>query len=399
MQCQTHPTQGLPGDQLKHILHCVLSRELLLTLFKDLLPRGKMSQEAMMQLTKPHSDKSNFLEGRLTNQERIMGKLLEQAFRIKDEVVASLHATQGSVQSEALSHRLLENHIQTITQIVKQLSKDIEVLEGQIIQRDGITSGTSFAVQSLDHKNLAGIGDLRGRVARCDASIAKLSGDVAAGGAEIQKLHQEVLEVRAGVEVQLKETELELTKTERRLEALLLEHSGRLRKTQGDLQKETQLLSVRTSSGLKELGDRIDRLKEWAEQQLRSSAQTQVQGSEQLGSQLQNRMEEVERRLQEQAELLSARVEKAERQMEKEHKANRVKRSEDKMAARIAALEKNLRAELDLIRDEYHSGFQSIRDAVGSLRQIGDTQARIDKEQLQKDLKRIRRKMVALQDP
>ncbi|KAJ8380558.1 hypothetical protein SKAU_G00013360 [Synaphobranchus kaupii] len=366
---------------------------------KDLLPRGKMSQEATMQLSKPHSDKSDFLEGRLTNQERTMGTLLEQAFRIKEEVIASLHATQGSVQTEALSHRLLENHIQTITQIVKQLSKDIEVLEGQIIQRDSVTSGTSFAVQSLDHKNLAGIGDLRGRVARCDASIAKLSGDVSAGGTEIRKLHQEVLEFRSGVEIQLKETELQLSKAERRLEALLLEHSGRMKKAQGDLQKETQLLSVKTSGGLKELSDGMDRLKEWTEQQLRSSAQTQTQGGEQLRSQLQNRMEEMERRWQEQADQLAVRVERAEGRLEKDRKANRVKRSEDKMAARFGALESSLWAELELIRNEYRSGFQSIHDAVDSLRQIGDTKARIDKEQLQKDLKHIRRKMVALQDP
>lgn len=39
-------------------------------------------------------------------------------------------------------------------------------LEWQIAQRDLITSGTTLAVQSLDQKNTAGIGDLRGRVAR-----------------------------------------------------------------------------------------------------------------------------------------------------------------------------------------------------------------------------------------
>lgn len=41
-----------------------------------------------------------------------------------------------------------------------------QALERQIVQRDSITSGTTMAVQSLDQKNMAGIGDLRGRVAR-----------------------------------------------------------------------------------------------------------------------------------------------------------------------------------------------------------------------------------------
>ena len=53
--------------------------------------------------------------------------LLEQAFAIKAEVAAGLQSTKGSVQVEALSRKLLESHIQTITRIVKQLSVDMQV--------------------------------------------------------------------------------------------------------------------------------------------------------------------------------------------------------------------------------------------------------------------------------
>lgn len=63
----------------------------------------------------------------LSSQERTLAVLLEQAFRIKEEVSAGLQSAQGSVQVEALSRKLLENHILTITRIVKQLSMDIQV--------------------------------------------------------------------------------------------------------------------------------------------------------------------------------------------------------------------------------------------------------------------------------
>lgn len=53
--------------------------------------------------------------------------LLEQAFKIKEKVAAGLQSTEGSVQVQALSRKLLENHILTITRIVKQLSMDIQV--------------------------------------------------------------------------------------------------------------------------------------------------------------------------------------------------------------------------------------------------------------------------------
>lgn len=67
------------------------------------------------------------MDGGLHGQERTLAVLMEQAFRIKEEVSAGLQSTRGSIQVEALSRKLLENHILTITRIVKQLSVDIQV--------------------------------------------------------------------------------------------------------------------------------------------------------------------------------------------------------------------------------------------------------------------------------
>ncbi|KAK1892521.1 Protein FAM81B [Dissostichus eleginoides] len=124
----------------------------------------------------------------LSGQERTLAFLLEQAFRIREEVAAGLQSAQGSLQVEELSRKLLENHILTITRIIKQLSMDIQSLERQIAQRDSITSATTLALQSLDQKNMTGIGDLRGRVARCDAAICKLSADVSSGDRRLIRL-------------------------------------------------------------------------------------------------------------------------------------------------------------------------------------------------------------------
>ncbi|MEE6519362.1 hypothetical protein FKM82_031135, partial [Ascaphus truei] len=137
---------------------------------------GVMSRENNVQLL-PHSDRGqaflpaipatqvHVLEDRMSNQERTTTILLDQAFKIKENVVSTLRGNRGN-QWDAMAQRLLENHMHTVTQIVKQLSRDIEALENQIRTRDGVSTGTSFAVQSLDQKHLFGIGDLRGRVAR-----------------------------------------------------------------------------------------------------------------------------------------------------------------------------------------------------------------------------------------
>lgn len=55
--------------------------------------------------------------------------LLEQAFRIGEELALDLRSTQGSSQVEAVSQKLLENHVLTMTHIVKQLSHDIKVYD------------------------------------------------------------------------------------------------------------------------------------------------------------------------------------------------------------------------------------------------------------------------------
>ncbi len=67
------------------------------------------------------------MESRINNQERTLSTQLEQVMKIRDDVVTGLRATQGSVLMESSARKLLENHIQTITHIVKQLSRDIQV--------------------------------------------------------------------------------------------------------------------------------------------------------------------------------------------------------------------------------------------------------------------------------
>ncbi|XP_007243970.3 protein FAM81B [Astyanax mexicanus] len=332
----------------------------------------------------------------MTTQERTLTSLMQQAFQIKEEMVSSLHATQGSVLMEASARKLLENHIQTITHIVKQLSKDIQVLEAQIVQRDSVASGTTFAVQKLDHKNLTGIGDLRGRVARCDASIAKLSGDVKAGEQEISQLLKEMGEMRCGIELRLKDLELKISQSLGRLEALQSEQTASQKSIRESLQKDIQQLEIKTSSGLRELEEEAARLRMWTEQQLSSTTQKHTEDSQQLRIFMQDRTEDVEVNLKAQMDLLSAHVEKLDKQLEKQRSTDRIKRLESKLLSRVDNLEKSFRDDLEQIRTEYQTGFQEALDAIASLRDISDAKAKLDKGELKKDIRQIQRKMTTL---
>ncbi|KAG7490000.1 hypothetical protein JOB18_025806 [Solea senegalensis] len=305
-----------------------------------------MSYELKLKPHQKHS-RSDVSEAGVGGQQTALAVLLEQAFSIKEEVAAGLQSTRGSVQVEALSRKLLERHILTVTHIVKQLSMEIQAMERQLVQRDSVTSGTTRAVQSLDQKNTAGIGDLRARVARCDASIVKLSVDVSSGEQQMNRLQQEMKDLRAAVDVKIKELEFKLHRDLGGLTTSLTEISKSQRNNVSELKRHNELREDKMWSGIKEVKEQTDSLKKWSEQQLSDSLQTNVQNNQQLHE----NMVEAESRLSGQLFALEVRVDQAE-----QSQADRLKRSENKLGRRMSSVESGLHQELQLLKQEYHKG-------------------------------------------
>ncbi|XP_048359267.1 protein FAM81B isoform X4 [Sphaerodactylus townsendi] len=285
--------------------------------FPEKLMARSQDQFFLPAIPNASGSRVNSLEDRMSNQERTTAVLLDQAFRIKDGIVSYLQGNKGFQQGEAVALQLLENHIQTITSIVKKLSHDIEMLERQIKTRDDVTSGTNFAVQSMDHKHLQGVGDLRGRVARCDASIAKLSGDTNIIRYEIQKQEREIHAI------------------------------------QSTLENYTNNIEMK---------------------------------------------EAVEKKTEDGFHYLSKRIENSDKTVRFETDLSHVKNDQSKLHARIIRFEKTMWNELEEIQSEYRAGFQSIRDSFDALKQIQTTKLKLEKEKFKQDMKKIRRKITALQE-
>ena len=64
-------------------------------------------------------------------------------------------------------------------------------MEDQIRSKESYVEGTTNAVKNLEVHHVAGLTDLRGRVARCDASISKLSTDIKGCNDSIRTLSQQ----------------------------------------------------------------------------------------------------------------------------------------------------------------------------------------------------------------
>ncbi|NWI34652.1 FA81B protein, partial [Sula dactylatra] len=298
-------------------------------------------------------DRARLLEERLSSQERTTAFLLHQAFQIKDDVVSYLQGSKGYQHGATATQQLLENHIQTITSIVKKLSQDIEVLERQIRTRDGATVEANFAVQSLDRKYIQGLGDLRGRVARCEASIAKLSGDIGMIRHEAQKTDKEIYGLHSALKNCVGDFEKKVIQLLGKIETSNSDQSLNLKTVQGDQQHELQLLDFKLTSDFR---DQIQTHRKWTEAQLTRSEGDQAQHRHQLLNLVKERLERAEKRVEEKLLLLSLKLEQMDKPQKQEKQLNQMKRDEKNLHARITRFERQIWKELEEIQNEYRSG-------------------------------------------
>ncbi|XP_073446732.1 protein FAM81B [Dendrobates tinctorius] len=366
-----------------------------------------MSRENTVQLV-PYPDRGQsflptisghrveILEDRLFNQEKSTTILLDQAFKIKEDV-SILRGNRGQ-HWDVMAQRLLENHMQTVIQIIKQLSRDIEILENEIRTRDTVSSGTSFAVQSLDRKHLAGIGDLRGRVARCDASITKLSGDLMTTKQELHAQEKEIHNVTVALEAHMKELDIKVMQLIRRMETSISEQSNKMKSAQGEQSHEIQVLDFKLGGFLEEIQGQMQNQRKWAESQLERTADEQTQHIQQLINVLRERMDTTEKKLQENVHHLTVKVDNTDQAQRLEEKFSKLRHAEDKMATRITKLESQMWDEIENMKSEYRAGFQAIQESLNSLQQIQETKVKLESRKVQKDIKQIRRKIVELKD-
>uniref|UniRef100_A0A8D2JF22 Family with sequence similarity 81 member B n=1 Tax=Varanus komodoensis TaxID=61221 RepID=A0A8D2JF22_VARKO len=340
----------------------------------------------------------NSLEDRMSNQERTTTVLLDQAFRIKDSIVSYLQGNKGIQQGEAAARQLLENHIQIITSIVKKLSHDIEALERQIKARDDVTSGTNFAMQNLDQKHLQGVGDLRGRVARCDASIAKLSGDVNIIRHEISKQEREIHAIQTSLENYSNNLEMKVMQLLGKIETSNTEQDSNLKAIQGNQHHELQLLDLKINGILNDFKDQILNQWKWTESQMKRAEQEQAHLTNQLLGTMKDNLETVEKKMEDGLYYLSKRIESTDKTVQFDTELSQVKNDQNKLHARITRFEKLMWNELEEIQNEYRSGFQSIRDSLSALKKIQTTKLKLEEEKFKQDMKKMRQKITQLQE-
>ncbi|XP_036166410.1 protein FAM81B [Myotis myotis] len=345
----------------------------------------------------PNTQRSQ-IEDKLHSQERTIAFLLQQAFRIKEDISACLQGTQGFQKEELLARKLLENHIQTITSIVKNLSQNIKILEDQIRARDQATTGTNFAVQELNSRHLQGVGDLRGRVARCDASIVKLSGDIHFIRHEYRQIEKTIQELISSLETVSKNLDMKVMQLLGKIEASNSEQTSNLKMVQGDYRLEMNLLEFKLNSLANNLYEEVEKNKKRTESQLIKYDKDQLGHMNSCLKLLQEKQENSENKMGEKLLQLSSKLENFINTHTQDAALSKVKHIENKLCKKMSQLEKHIWDELEKMQSECQSGFKSIHDSLTSLQQIQKTKMDLEIHNVQKDLKKLHRKIVDLQE-
>uniref|UniRef100_H0X7Y9 Family with sequence similarity 81 member A n=1 Tax=Otolemur garnettii TaxID=30611 RepID=H0X7Y9_OTOGA len=309
------------------------------------------------------------LEDRILCHEKTTAALVEHAFRIKDDIVNSLQKMQNKGGGDRLARLFLEEHIRNITAIVKQLNRDIEVLQEQIRARDNISYGTNSALKTLEMRQLSGLGDLRGRVARCDASIARLSAEHKTTYEGLQHLNKEQQAAKLILETKIKDAEGQISQLLNRVDLSISEQSTKLKMSHRDSNHQLQLLDTKAGSTLEAEARELLRPKSWS---LLNQGANERDMEKKLGQ-------------------MSARLDKIEEGQKRTSDGQRTKQDEEKIHGRITKLELQMNQNLKEMKAEINAGFTAIYESIGSLRQVLEAKMKLDKDQLQKQIQQMQK--------
>uniref|UniRef100_G3TDT0 Family with sequence similarity 81 member A n=1 Tax=Loxodonta africana TaxID=9785 RepID=G3TDT0_LOXAF len=333
------------------------------------------------------------LEDRILCHEKTTAALVEHAFRIKDDIVNSLQKMQNKGGGDRLARLFLEEHIRNITAIVKQLNRDIEVLQEQIRARDNISYGTNSALKTLEMRQLSGLGDLRGRVARCDASIARLSAEHKSTYEGLQHLNKEQQAAKLILETKIKDAEGQLSGLLTFIELQVNVYKSSLKISNRSVSQTLRLFAcfLRLKGTVEELSNQILSARNWLQQEQERIEKELLQKIDQLSLVVKENSGASERDLEKKLSHMSARLDKIEESQKKTLEVQRPKQEEEKLHGRIGKLELQMSEDLKEMKAEINAGFAAIYESIGSLRQVLEAKMKLDKDQLQKQIQQMQK--------
>ncbi|KAK1158183.1 hypothetical protein AOXY_G24438 [Acipenser oxyrinchus oxyrinchus] len=329
------------------------------------------------------------LEDRVVSHEKTSPAIVKQA--LQEEIVNNLQGPQSKGVGEQDARQLLEEHIQTITAIVSRLNRDIEVLQEQIHARDGVSYGTNTALKSLEMQQLCSLGDLRWRIARCDASISRLSAEVKTTQESIQNLAKEQKSSKADVECKIKHIEIQISRVLGKIEQSVAQQEAKIKANREDSSHQLHLLEAKLEGVSEDLKGQLVSVQNSLEKEQERAVTECLTKIEQLSLVIKEQTDKNDKIVVERYGQLSMKLDKIEEVQKMNLGSHRVKHAEEKEKDRINKIEKEIWKEIQDMRAETNAGFAAIHESLGSLRHVLEAKMKLEKDQLQKQIHQVKK--------
>ncbi|PAA90101.1 hypothetical protein BOX15_Mlig013284g1 [Macrostomum lignano] len=337
------------------------------------------------------------LEARLVQAESSLRSLLEKSVKMKSEIMENMTYTHGSWQEEKDARELLQDHIKTVTAVVKQMGKDIKHLEDEIKQRDQGITGQSTALKTLETHHVAGITDLRGRVARCDASIGKLAADLKQNGETVRMLSQSENEEHQRLKDRLAQMERSMAELHSFMERVGMENTMQVKASEETSSKNISQLDVKTRQVIAELTHQLENLSKHVNAEVEKLETRVYAYLDKHIAARDARMDKIEADHLDFEKSMFARLAALEEDHQK-HKSTTARAHqelESKVQQFYDSFYRAQNSELVKLKRELREGFSTVHETVSSMRSVTEGKIKLLEESLRKDIAQIR-KMVVL---
>jgi len=326
------------------------------------------------------------LEDRLAHQEKTTRSLVDRALSVKEDIIESLSIAQISWQGEKRARTLLQEHIRTITTVVKRLSREIEALESEIRSKQNQVEGQSTAVKNLELHHVAGVTDLRGRVARCDSAIQRVVSDMKSNNEVISDFRQKQELAMKECRDQISSLEKSISNLTLKMEKYVMDQSSSFQKLKGEADQRVVQLDSKTKTVVEDIRGSISSNRLWAESEYFKLAQD-----------FQTRLERFEGLMVERQDKLERRVDhylaKVDRILEEE-KSKYYNIWEVRLKEVKSEQDKTLQLSMAQMRDEYRQGFNSVHESISSLQKVFHAKLKLLEDDLRKAINNVLRMVV-----
>jgi len=205
--------------------------------------------------------KINNLENRITQQESTSKSLLNKSYELEAEL---LNKRNSDVMSSRLQQQW-EDHLRDVTDEVRSLNKDVAQLRNELMIRDQTEAESFEQQQQQTGATKAGVADLRGRVVRCDSSIAQLASELRRLNTSVGSESDKMMKITESSLQKSREIENNMEMLSRRMDKLMNEQEGRLLKVEGTSNLHIEGVDSRVKSVVEDVRVSMESNRKWNE--------------------------------------------------------------------------------------------------------------------------------------